>query len=81
MFDDYARRGTPVKNQLMSIDLDMKMSADLKIYPDKPLAKIPEAYQARNEEFRKLNPQGQDLVRWKYQTYVKDYLRCITQGH
>jgi arylsulfatase A-like enzyme len=55
----------------------MEMASDLKIYPDKPLDKIPEMYRARNSDFRKLNPQGNDLVRWKYQTYVKDYLRCI----
>jgi hypothetical protein len=23
------------------------------------------------------NLQGKDLVRWKYQRYMKDYLRCI----
>ena len=22
-------------------------------------------------------PQGKDLIRWKYQRYLKDYLRCI----
>ncbi len=35
------------------------------------------AYDPKNEEFRKLNLEGDDLVRWKYQRYVKDYLRCI----
>ena len=35
------------------------------------------AYDPKNEEFRKQNLQGDDLVRWKYQRYVKDYLRCI----
>ncbi|MDP2958968.1 MAG: DUF4976 domain-containing protein, partial [Longimicrobiales bacterium] len=36
-----------------------------------------EAYRARNEEFLRLNPQGDDLTRWKYQQYIKDYLRCV----
>jgi arylsulfatase A-like enzyme len=36
-----------------------------------------EAYGPRNEAFRKANLSGKDLVRWKYQQYLKDYLRCI----
>lgn len=35
------------------------------------------AYGPKNEAFRKQNPQGKDLVRWKYQRYIKDYLRCV----
>jgi arylsulfatase A-like enzyme len=35
------------------------------------------AYGPKNEKFLKDNPQGRDLVRWKYQRYIKDYLRCI----
>jgi arylsulfatase A-like enzyme len=35
------------------------------------------AYDARNEEFRKLNPQGKDLAKWKFQRYIRDYLKCI----
>ena len=34
------------------------------------------AYAPRNEAFRQADPQGKDLVRWKYQRYIKDYLRC-----
>jgi arylsulfatase A-like enzyme len=35
------------------------------------------AYQAENDAFLEANLQGSDLVRWKYQRYLKDYLRCI----
>lgn len=35
------------------------------------------AYVPSNEAFRKARPQGRDLVRWQYQRYLKDYLRCI----
>lgn len=35
------------------------------------------AYDPKNEEFREQNLTGEDLVRWKYQRYIKDYLRCI----
>src|SRR5439155_5091034 len=34
-------------------------------------------YNPRNEAFKKVNPQGQDLVRWKYNRYMHDYLGCI----
>jgi len=35
------------------------------------------AYEPKNEAFRKANLKGRELVRWKYQRYIKDYLRCI----
>lgn len=37
-----------------------------------------EAYRARTEELERLDPQGDDLTRWKYQQYIKDYLRCVS---
>ena len=40
-------------------------------------AKWDAAYGPKNEEFKRRNPQGKELVRWKYQRYVKDYLRCV----
>ena len=36
------------------------------------------AYGPRNEAFAKRNPTGKDLVRWRYQRYIKDYLRCVS---
>jgi N-acetylglucosamine-6-sulfatase len=35
------------------------------------------AYKKRNDAFVKAAPTGKDLIRWKYQRYIKDYLRCI----
>ena len=35
------------------------------------------AYDPRNEEFRAANLEGDALTRWKYQRYIKDYLRTI----
>ncbi|MCI0499876.1 MAG: sulfatase-like hydrolase/transferase, partial [Planctomycetales bacterium] len=35
------------------------------------------AYDSQNEAFEKASLSGSDLVRWKYQRYIKDYLRCI----
>jgi arylsulfatase A-like enzyme len=34
-------------------------------------------YVRRNEDFRAKNLKGNDLTKWKYQTYLKDYIKCI----
>lgn len=35
------------------------------------------AYKDRNNEFIKKNLKGKELLEWKYQRYIKDYMRCI----
>lgn len=35
------------------------------------------AYGPRNKAFVQANLQGDELARWKFQNYMKDYLRCI----
>lgn len=35
------------------------------------------AYNPRNEVFLKNKPEGKDLAKWKYQRYLRDYLKCI----
>lgn len=35
------------------------------------------AYGPSNEKFIKQNLKGDDLLKWKYQRYLRDYLRCI----
>ncbi len=35
-------------------------------------------YDKRVAEYKRLNLKGDDLVRWKYQQYMKDYLACVT---
>ena len=81
LFDDYQGRGTAAKTQDMTIAKTMNAS-DLKLTPPRNLtpeqaAAWNKAYGPKNEAFRKANLQGKDLVRWKYQRYMKDYLRCI----
>src|SRR5690606_19531223 len=34
-------------------------------------------YDKRVEEYKRLNLKGDDLTRWKYQQYMKDYLACV----
>lgn len=40
-------------------------------------AAFQEAYRAENEAFLAKRPTGEELARWKYQRYIKDYLRCL----
>jgi arylsulfatase A-like enzyme len=81
LFDDYSNRGRAAKEQDMSIEKTMDKS-DLKLVTPGDLN--PEqkklwdaAYNPKNEAFEKAKLQGKDLVRWKYQRYIRDYLRCI----
>lgn len=34
-------------------------------------------FDAKNNELKKLNLSGKDLVRWKYHRYIRNYLRCV----
>ena len=77
-FDDYTNRGTPAHQQLMEIGRCMRMGYDLKV--DAKHAKQAQ-WAKRNAEFKRLKSagklKGKNLARWKYQQYMKDYLRCI----
>ncbi|QDT33281.1 sulfatase family protein [Thalassoglobus polymorphus] len=35
------------------------------------------AFEPKNNELKKLNLKGKDLVRWKYHRYIRNYLRCV----
>lgn len=81
LFDDFAGRGTASKISNMQIanNLDAR---DLKFTPPSNLT--PEqlerwnaAYGPKNDAVVAARPAGDDLVRWKYQRYIKDYLRSI----
>jgi len=93
LFDDYKGRGTAANTQDMTIEKTMRMDQDLKVPPndgDSQLFKRIHnrmneeqknawnaAYGPKNEAFEKSNPKGKELVRWKYQRYMQDYLGCI----
>jgi arylsulfatase A-like enzyme len=34
-------------------------------------------YRRRVDEYNRTRPSGKELVKWKYQQYMKDYLRCV----
>jgi arylsulfatase A-like enzyme len=81
LFDDYSGRGKAEKTQDMTIAQtmnakDLKLTAPLTLTAEQ--RKVWDAYyNPLNEAFKKANPQGKDLVRWKYQRYLHDYLACI----
>lgn len=81
LFDDYEGRGRAAREQDMSIEFTLTAS-DLKFtlpgYLNKEQkAAFEAAYGPKNEAFNKLGLEGKDLIRWKYQRYIKDYLRTI----
>ena len=67
LFDDYSGRGTAARGQDMSIEKTMTMERDLKVVEGS----------ARWRELQANPLEGKALVRWKYQTYMRDYLACI----
>jgi arylsulfatase A-like enzyme len=91
LFDDYSGRSSAAAGATMRIAQDMTLQSDLKVWesdgelesrmlklmtPDEQAA-WRAGYEEENREFRENPPTGKDLVRWKYQRYIKDYLRCI----
>jgi arylsulfatase A-like enzyme len=81
LFDDYRGRGRAEHDQDMTIAKTMT-AIDLKLTTPTILTaeqrRAWDAYYApRNAAFHAAGLQGDDLVRWKYQRYLHDYLGCI----
>ncbi|WP_075090955.1 sulfatase [Haloferula sp. BvORR071] len=87
LFDTYEGRSKPVARHLMGIDRHMKLDYDLKVPVEKSneWARMTEIqheayhhfYDDENRAFLEANLTGKDLVRWKYQRYLRDYLSCV----
>jgi arylsulfatase A-like enzyme len=91
LFDDYSNRGTAEKTQDMTISKTMRIEEDLKLYRDKSkmkstglarmdssqMADWNQVYDPIIKEFYKADLTGDDLIRYKYQRYLQDYLACI----
>lgn len=93
LFDNYEGRGTAAREQDMTIEKTMTMGRDLKVKEldftgnfrrrgygrmnGKQRLLWDAAYQPKNIAFAAANLKGKELIRWKYQRYVKDYLRCV----
>jgi arylsulfatase A-like enzyme len=84
LFDDYAGRGKAEHQQDMTIAktltlLDMKVVSPPSMKPEQ--RKVWDAYyEPRNQAFTKALNDGmtvKDIVRWRYNRYMHDYLGCI----
>jgi arylsulfatase A-like enzyme len=81
LFDDYRGRGAAERDQEMTIAKVM-IGRDLKLnappgLTDEQRKQWDAYYEPRNAAFVKANLSGEELVRWKYQRYMHDYLGCI----
>ncbi len=81
LFDDYSNRASPAADQGMTIAQHMNID-DLKLTPpwsmnDEQKYQWEAIYGPRNLEFHKSNLVGDELTRWKYQRYAKEYLRTV----
>jgi N-acetylglucosamine-6-sulfatase len=86
LFDDYAGRSSVLHDQAMEIGRHMQLEWDLRVVPPgtlppelpaRELAAFESAYGDANRVFLANPPSEHALTRWKYQRYVKDYLRCV----
>jgi arylsulfatase A-like enzyme len=81
LFDDYSGRGVAEKTQDMTIartmnDVDLKLKPPGNLTPEQKQA-WDAYYEPRNKAFREAKLEGKDLVRWKYNRYMHDYLGCV----
>jgi len=81
LYDDYSDRSSAAKFQEMTIKEHLD-ERDLKFVPpptinDEQLKDWNAEYNPKNRTFKQMNLQGKSLIQWKYQRYIKDYLRVI----
>ena len=50
---------------------------DIKRFDEQQLNAWREAYNPRNTAFVKNKPEGEELAKWKFHRYLRDYLKCI----
>ena len=81
LFDDYSGRGRAEREQDMTLEKTFN-PRDAKLVPPPYLTEqqrdVWDAYyEPLNQAFRDANLSGPDLVRWRYQRYMHDYLATI----
>jgi arylsulfatase A-like enzyme len=81
LFDNYSGRGIAEHDQDMTIektmnDKDLKLTAPPQLTVEQR-KEWDAYYEPRNEAFRKAGLSGRELVSWKYQRYMHDYLACV----
>ncbi len=81
LFDDGRGRASPAGEQEMEIGRDL-FTRDLKLdTPDildaEQRGAWDAAYGPENRAFREASPEGDALLRWRYQRYISDYMRTV----
>jgi len=81
LFDDYAGRSKAISDHDMGIDRTFT-PLDAKLVPPPNLTEDQRKewdayYGPRNKEFNDAKLSGKDLVRWRYNRYMHDYLACV----
>ncbi|MDA0684528.1 MAG: sulfatase [Bacteroidetes bacterium] len=80
-YDDYSNRSSAAAQANMRVDRSLNAN-DLKITPqrgftDEQTERWNESYGPRNEALKEANLTGEDLDKWKFNRYLKDYLRSV----
>ncbi len=81
LFDDWSGRSTAAAEQEMTVAAHLSRF-DLKLDPPGDLTEEQRAawdavYEPKRLAFEAAGLTGDDLVRWKYQRYMQDYLACV----
>ena len=77
LFDDYTGRSSLPAKHRMSIATDMplhNLSLDFRNIRGEQNAQYRSHFDEANEAFNKANLQGDDLLRWRYQRFIKNFL-------
>ena len=81
LFDDYSGRGRAEKEQDMTLEKTFTTRDSKETAPPYLNAEQRKAwdayYEPRNAAFREKKLSGRDLVRWRYQRYMHDYLGTV----
>ncbi len=81
LFDDFEGRSRAVSDHDMGIDRTFT-ERDAKLIPapgmnDEQRKAWDAYYNPRNEAYKKANLSGKELIRWRYNRYMHDYLACV----
>ena len=81
LFDAYSGRSKAISDHDMGIDRTMT-ERDVKLVAPGNLTPAQRKqwdvyYEPRNAKYRAAVPAGRDLVKWRYQRYMHDYLACV----
>lgn len=83
LLDDYSNRSSVPMNNEQSILYNMGVE-DVKLKLPEPQrmkfhqkSVLQSSYKKSDEDYYANTPQGNDLVSWRYQRFIKDYIKCV----